>query len=151
MTTSQLPLEVLHDQRKIRSGVIAGFTMVIIGISLPLMIARFSDVPFGSELPLLIAVSGGLIILGGILGGMGVMRLIDPIYLTIAKGGEGRWRPFFRVQHCQFPAEAPIVEAGKIIWSVPLTFCVTKQTADGRYYIELPASVKTAKRNNYAG
>jgi len=151
MPPTQLPIEVVHDQRKIRSGVIAGLIMVVIGISLPVMIARFSDVPFTSELPLLITVSGGLIVMGGVLGGMCVMRIIDPIYLAISKGGEGKWRPFFRVRHCQFPIEAPIIEDGRMIWSAPLTFCATKQTPDGRYYIELPVSVKIAKSNNHSG
>ncbi len=141
MTRIRLPFEARHDPRRIRPAIISALAMAIIGLATPIIMASFSEVPLETHLPLLVGVSGGLILLGGLLASLGWARLKDPVYLAIGTDGRGRYRPFIRVQSCQFSLEPPLMQSRKLIWADKPQGCRAAVAPDGNYSIYLPESV----------
>ena len=141
MTKMCLPFEARHDPRRLRPAIIVALAMAILGLAIPIIIARFSEVPLATHLPLLVGVSGGLVLLGGLLTSLGITRLRDPVYLAVGTDGRGRWRPFIRVKSCRFPLEPPLMQDGKLIWVDKPHGCGAAVNPDGTYHIDLPKSV----------
>ncbi len=141
MTRIALPFEARHDPRRLWSAIFAASVMVIIGLATPIIIFRFSEVPLATHLPLLIGVTGGLIVLGGLLASLGWARLKDPVYLAVGADGRGRFRPFIRVKSCQFSLEPPLLQSGKLIWADKPLGCGAAVAPDGKHYISLPETV----------
>lgn len=141
MTKMRLPFEARHDPKRLRPALISALVMAMSGLTTPIILARFSEVPLATHLPLLVGVSGGLIVLGGFLASLGWVRLKDPVFLAVGTDGRGRWRPFIRVKSCQFSLEAPLMLDGKLIWTDKPQGCGAAVAPDGRYYIDLPKSV----------